>query len=51
MIPFVAIGGIDLKNVRAVLDAGATRVAVVRAIFSAKDPASAANELKLILER
>jgi len=34
-IPFVAIGGIDESNIRAVLEAGANRVAVVRAIFSA----------------
>ena len=36
-IPFVAIGGIDETNIREVMAEGAKRVAVVRAIFSAKD--------------
>jgi thiamine-phosphate pyrophosphorylase len=44
--PFVAIGGIDCTNLEAVLRAGATRVAVVRAIFSAKNPAEASKKLK-----
>ena len=44
--PFVAIGGIDVSNLSAVLEAGATRVAVVRAIFSAGDPAEASKKLK-----
>ena len=35
--PWVAIGGINESNLDQVLDAGATRVAVVRAIFNAKD--------------
>ena len=50
-IPWVAIGGIDRGNIADVTGAGATRIAVVRAIFAAKDPASAARELKLQLER
>ena len=50
-IPFVAIGGIDLKNIHHVARAGATRVAVVRAIFSAKDPAGAARNLRANLTR
>jgi thiamine-phosphate pyrophosphorylase len=49
-IPWVAIGGIDLGNIRDVAAAGATRVAVVRAIFSAQDPESAAQKLKCQLE-
>ena len=49
-IPWVAIGGIDLGNVAVVTAAGATRVAVVRAIFAANDPESAAREFKLQLE-
>lgn len=36
--PFVAIGGINLDNLDQVLDAGATRVAVVRALFDSKEP-------------
>jgi thiamine-phosphate pyrophosphorylase len=37
-VPWFAIGGIDLANVSNVLDAGAERVAVVRAIMQAEDP-------------
>jgi len=36
-LPWFAIGGIDLGNVDAVRDAGATRIAVVRAIGDATD--------------
>jgi thiamine-phosphate pyrophosphorylase len=43
--PFFAIGGIDTENVRAVLQAGAGRVAVVRAIAEATDPQAAARAL------
>lgn len=49
-IPWVAIGGIDLGNIRDVLAAGAARVAVVRAIFAAVDSEGAARELKHQLE-
>jgi thiamine-phosphate pyrophosphorylase len=45
-IPWVAIGGIDLGNIRDVAVAGARRVAVVRAVFAARDPESAARKLK-----
>lgn len=48
-IPWVAIGGIDHRNLLAVTAAGATRVAVVRAIFAAKSPEIAARELKNVL--
>jgi thiamine-phosphate pyrophosphorylase len=44
--PWVAIGGIDQTNIQAVLEAGATRVAVVRAVAGAPDPAQAARTLK-----
>ena len=54
-IPWVAIGGIDLKTVPLVLSAGAARVAVVRAVAGAPDPGSAAwamkGQLHLVLER
>ncbi len=50
-IPWVAIGGIDLGNILDVTRAGAARVAVVRAIFAAQDPESAARKLKYELER
>jgi thiamine-phosphate pyrophosphorylase len=45
-VPFFAIGGITAKNVGAVLAVGARRVAVVRAIAEARDPAAAARELR-----
>jgi thiamine-phosphate pyrophosphorylase len=44
-VPFFAIGGIDRDNVELVLDEGARRIAVVRAIRDADDPAEAAREL------
>lgn len=40
--PWFAIGGIDLTNIDQVLDAGARRVVVVRAITEAEDPRAAA---------
>ncbi|MGI8765113.1 MAG: thiamine phosphate synthase [Gemmatimonadaceae bacterium] len=42
-IPWFAIGGITLGNVEQVIEAGATRVALVRAILDARDPAEAAH--------
>lgn len=47
--PWFAIGGIDRTNVEAVVAAGATRVAVVRAIVDAADPEAAARELRAAL--
>ena len=47
--PWFAIGGIDATNVRQVLDAGASRIVVVRAITGAPDPAAAAHELVELL--
>jgi thiamine-phosphate pyrophosphorylase len=44
--PFFAIGGIDTENAAAVRAAGATRIAVVRAIADAPDPAAAARALR-----
>ncbi|WP_328325646.1 MULTISPECIES: thiamine phosphate synthase [unclassified Streptomyces] len=43
--PWFAIGGIDAGNLDEVLDAGARRVVVVRAITEADDPAAAAAAL------
>jgi len=40
--PWFAIGGIDLANLDQVVDAGARRVVVVRAITQATDPGAAA---------
>ncbi|MFI9241303.1 thiamine phosphate synthase [Streptomyces sp. NPDC053086] len=42
--PWFAIGGIGLDNLDQVLDAGARRVVVVRAITEADDPGAAATE-------
>lgn len=42
--PWFAIGGIDLSNLGEVIDAGARRVVVVRAITDAADPGAAARE-------
>ncbi len=44
--PFFAIGGIDAGNVGAVRAAGATRIAVVRAVTDAADPEAAARALR-----
>jgi thiamine-phosphate pyrophosphorylase len=44
--PYFAIGGIDAGNVAAVRGAGATRIAVVRAITDAPDPEAAARALR-----
>jgi thiamine-phosphate pyrophosphorylase len=48
-VPFFAIGGIDASNVAAVVAAGATRIAVVRAIAEAGDPHAAAAALRAAL--
>ncbi len=45
-VPFFAIGGIDADNVAEVVGAGAERVAVVRAIRDAEDPATAAHAIR-----
>jgi thiamine-phosphate pyrophosphorylase len=49
-VPFFAIGGIDAGNVDEVLDAGASRIAVVRAIQDADDPGEAAAALRARIE-
>jgi thiamine-phosphate pyrophosphorylase len=45
-VPFFAIGGLDSSNVGEVLDAGATRIVVLRAIAGAEDPQAAAEALR-----
>ncbi len=47
--PFVVIGGLDASRLAAVRHAGASCVAVVRAVCGADDPESAARELKRAL--
>ena len=49
-IPVFCIGGIDRNNIEQVLQAGANRIAVVRAVFSTPNPFSAAEDLKGIME-
>ncbi|MDF9875057.1 thiamine phosphate synthase [Cellulosimicrobium cellulans] len=44
--PWFAIGGVDADRLDTVLDAGATRVVVVRAITQANDPEAAARALR-----
>ncbi len=50
-VPFFAIGGLDATNVGEVLDAGATRMVVLRAIADAEDPEAAARALRERLDR
>ncbi|MGK2902036.1 MAG: thiamine phosphate synthase [Mycobacterium sp.] len=47
--PWFAIGGIDEQRLPEVLDAGARRVVVVRAITGAEDPQAAARALRAAL--
>jgi thiamine-phosphate pyrophosphorylase len=49
-VPWFAIGGIDASTLPEVVEAGARRVAVVRAIRDAPDPAEAARSLRALLE-
>jgi thiamine-phosphate pyrophosphorylase len=49
--PFFAIGGIDETNAAEVVATGARRIAVVRAIRDAPDPAAAARALRAIVSR
>ncbi len=48
--PWVAIGGINVENVNDVMFAGAKRVAVVRALFSARHAEAAARLLSVRLK-
>ena len=48
--PWFAIGGIDEQRLPEVIEAGARRVVVVRAITAADDPAAAARRLVAALE-
>lgn len=48
-IPAFAIGGIDLNNVSQVVDCGAKKIAVVRAIINSENPEKAAKEFLKIL--
>jgi thiamine-phosphate pyrophosphorylase len=48
-LPWFAIGGIDLGNADQVVEAGAKRLCVVRAIRDAEDPRSAADALSAVV--
>jgi thiamine-phosphate pyrophosphorylase len=47
--PWFAIGGIDIGRLPDVLDAGARRIVVMRAITGAEDPRAAAQQLSSAL--
>jgi thiamine-phosphate pyrophosphorylase len=47
--PWFAIGGINESNLAEVIEAGARRVVVVRAVTEARDPVAAAARLKNML--
>jgi thiamine-phosphate pyrophosphorylase len=49
-LPWFAIGGIDRRTLPEVVEAGARRAVVVRAITEARDPAKAAAELRGLLD-
>ncbi len=49
--PWFAIGGIDADNVSQIVEAGAERAVVVRAIRDAEDPRAAAASIRSALER
>ena len=48
--PWFAIGGLDAGNAHEVVERGATRIVVVRAITGADDPETAARGLRAALE-
>jgi len=49
LVPWFAIGGLDAANAHEVVEAGATRLVVVRAIAEAADPEAAAHALRALL--
>lgn len=49
-MPWFAIGGIDRTSLPQLLEAGARRIVVVRAITDAPDPIAAAGELRAMLD-
>jgi thiamine-phosphate pyrophosphorylase len=48
-IPFFAIGGINIQNVRPLIELGVTRVAVTRAVLEAEDVEGMVKEFREIL--
>lgn len=49
LVPFYAIGGIDVSTLPSVIEAGARRVSVLRAITEADDPSATAKRMKQAL--
>jgi thiamine-phosphate pyrophosphorylase len=49
-MPWFAIGGIDAERLGDVIEAGARRIVVVRAITEADDPPAAAARLRAMLD-
>jgi thiamine-phosphate pyrophosphorylase len=49
-LPVVGIGGIDIRNARDVLGAGAAGIAVVSAVATADDPTGAVRELRSLVD-
>lgn len=49
-LPLVAIGGIDADNARGLVEAGADAVAVVSALFGARDVRAAARRIAALFE-
>jgi thiamine-phosphate pyrophosphorylase len=50
-LPAVAIGGITEENARQVIDAGASGVALIRALLGAPDPEQAARRIRAAIGR
>jgi len=48
-VPFVAIGGINFNNLKGVLNAGASRIAIVRAICKARSIRNTVSDIKLLI--
>jgi thiamine-phosphate pyrophosphorylase len=49
-VPFFAIGGLNAANVAEVIESGASRVCVLRAIADAEEPERTARELRELLD-
>lgn len=49
-LPIIAIGGITAANAAAVIQAGATGIAVISAVLGAADPRAAAAELRAVID-
>ncbi len=50
MLPLIAIGGLDVRNVAAAVRAGADGIAVVSAIMAAADPEAASRGLRAAID-